>query len=54
MEIRHAVSTDIAALMAMDHSYQTDHVWQMALSPSPTETTIAFSAGWISPIKTTV
>lgn len=42
MEIRHAVSTDIAALMAMDHSYQTDHVWQMALSPSPTETTIAF------------
>jgi len=42
MEIRHAVSTDIASLMAMDHSYQTDHVWQMALSPSPTETTIAF------------
>ena len=42
MEIRHAVSTDIAALMAMDHSYQTDHVWQMALNPSPTETTIAF------------
>ncbi len=42
MEIRHAISTDIAALMAMDHSYQTDHVWQMALSPSPTETTIAF------------
>ncbi len=42
MEIRHAVSTDIAALMAMDHSYQTDHVWQMALSPSATETTIAF------------
>ena len=42
MVIRHAVSTDIAALMAMDHSYQTDHVWQMALSPSATETTIAF------------
>ena len=42
MEIRHAVSTDIAALMAMDHSYQTDHVWQMALSPSATETAIAF------------
>jgi len=42
MEIRHAVSTDIAALMAMDHSYQTDHVWQMALSPSAIETTIAF------------
>lgn len=42
MEIRHAVSTDISALMAMDHSYITDHVWQMALNPSPTETTIAF------------
>jgi GNAT superfamily N-acetyltransferase len=42
MEIRRAVSTDITALMAMDHSYQTDYVWQMALSPSHSETTIAF------------
>lgn len=42
MEIRHAVSTDIPALMVMDHSYQTDHVWQMALSPNQHETTIAF------------
>ena len=42
MEIRHAVSTDIPALMVMDHSYQTDHVWQMSLSPNQTETTIAF------------
>ncbi len=42
IEIRHAVSTDITALMAMDHSYQTDHVWQMAHNPSPSETTIAF------------
>lgn len=42
MEIRHAVSTDIPSLMAMDHSYQTDHVWQMALSPTQTDTTITF------------
>jgi len=42
MEIRHAISTDIPALMVMDHGYQTDHVWQMALNSSPTETTIAF------------
>jgi GNAT superfamily N-acetyltransferase len=42
MEIRHAVSTDISALMDMDHSYQTDHVWQMALSPTQSETTITF------------
>lgn len=42
MEIRHAVSTDIPALMAMDHNYRTDHVWQMALNPSPSETSIAF------------
>ncbi len=42
MEIRNAVSTDIPSLMVMDHSYHTDHVWQMALSPSLTETTIAF------------
>ena len=42
MKIRHAVSTDIPALMLMDHSYQTDHVWQMALSPSHSETSIAF------------
>ena len=42
MEIRHAISTDIPALMVMDHGYQTDHVWQMALSPSQSETSIAF------------
>ncbi|MFQ5921255.1 MAG: GNAT family N-acetyltransferase [Anaerolineales bacterium] len=42
MEVRRAVSTDIPALMVMDHSYQTDHVWQMALSPSQSETSIAF------------
>ena len=42
MEIRHAVSTDITALMGMNHNYQTDHVWQMALSPSQSETSITF------------
>ncbi|MFQ5943035.1 MAG: GNAT family N-acetyltransferase [Anaerolineales bacterium] len=42
MEIRHAVSTDIPALMVMDHSYHTDHVWQMALSSSQSESSITF------------
>ena len=42
MEIRRAVSTDIQALMALDHNYQTDYVWQMALNPSTTETAITF------------
>ncbi len=42
MQIRPAISTDIPALMVMDHSYMTDHVWQMALNSTQTENTIAF------------
>jgi ribosomal protein S18 acetylase RimI-like enzyme len=29
VQIRHAVATDIPILMAIDHSNQTDYVWQM-------------------------
>ena len=29
VQIRHAVATDIPVLMAIDHSCQTDYVWQM-------------------------
>ena len=31
VEIRRAVSSDIPALIAMDHGYSTDHVWQLSL-----------------------
>jgi ribosomal protein S18 acetylase RimI-like enzyme len=40
--IRQAVSSDIPRLMAIDHSYSTDHVWQMALSGVPGDVTVAF------------
>lgn len=29
VQIRSAIATDLSALMAMDHSCQTDYVWQM-------------------------
>ncbi|HEX7974989.1 MAG TPA: GNAT family N-acetyltransferase, partial [Anaerolineales bacterium] len=29
IEIRHAISTDIPALMNIEHYYQTSYVWQM-------------------------
>ena len=29
VEIRRAVATDISTLMAIDHTCQTDYVWQM-------------------------
>jgi ribosomal protein S18 acetylase RimI-like enzyme len=40
--IRQAVSTDIPRLMAMDHGYSTDHVWQMSLRRNPGEVEVAF------------
>jgi len=40
--IRPAISTDIARLMAIDHSYSTDHVWQMALGGAPGDVSVAF------------
>ncbi len=40
--IRHAVSTDIPALIGLDHSYSTDHVWQMSLQPAAPGVEVAF------------
>lgn len=42
MEIRPATSSDIPALMAMDPSFQTDHVWQMALNAGSPDTSVTF------------
>ena len=43
VEIRKAVSSDIPALMAMDHGYSTDHVWQLALQNEGNSITATFS-----------
>ena len=40
--IRQAVSTDIPHLIELDHSYSTDHVWQMALQPGSPGVEVAF------------
>ncbi len=40
--IRHAVSADIPRLMELDHSYSTDHVWQMSLQPGSPGVEVAF------------
>ncbi|HSB88796.1 MAG TPA: GNAT family N-acetyltransferase [Anaerolineales bacterium] len=40
--IRPAISSDIQGLMAIDHSYSTDHVWQMALGGTPGDVSLAF------------
>src|SRR3990172_5913855 len=40
--IRQAVSTDIPHLIELDHSYNTDHVWQMALQPGLPGVEVAF------------
>ena len=40
--VRPAVSSDIPRLMALDHSYSTDHVWQMALQGGTPTIEVAF------------
>lgn len=42
LTIRKAVSTDIADLIDMDHSYSTDHVWQMGYTVDAEEVSVAF------------
>jgi ribosomal protein S18 acetylase RimI-like enzyme len=42
ISIRQAISSDITDLVALDHDYSTDHVWQMALNRSSDEISIAF------------
>lgn len=40
--IRQAISSDIPRLIAFDHSYSTDHVWQMSLQTGPPAVEVAF------------
>lgn len=37
MHIRPADLADIEAILALDHAYETDHVWQMSGHANPTE-----------------
>lgn len=40
--IRDALETDLAACLQLDHTYQTDMVWQMTVSEQPGDWDIAF------------
>ncbi len=40
--IRPAISDDIPELIALDHSYNTDHVWQMSLSVADDQVEASF------------
>jgi len=42
IHLRQAISGDIPDLMAFDHDYSTDHVWQMALNTGSDEIGIVF------------
>ena len=42
LNVRPAISTDIAALVALDHGYSTDHVWQMAKQQESSEIGVVF------------
>ncbi|MGD8864408.1 MAG: GNAT family N-acetyltransferase, partial [Anaerolineales bacterium] len=42
LHIRQAISSDIKALVGMDHGYSTDHVWQLSLQRGSDEISAAF------------
>jgi GNAT superfamily N-acetyltransferase len=42
LTIRQAVSSDIPTLMALDHGYSTDHVWQMAFDRTSGQIDVTF------------
>jgi len=42
LEIRTAISSDIPELIAFDHNYSTDHVWQMEFRSRPDEVAATF------------
>jgi len=42
IEIRNTVSTDLARLAALDHSVNTDYVWQLALEHSNVQIDVSF------------
>jgi hypothetical protein len=45
LQIRPAVSTDLSVLMAIDHSCQTDYVWQMDIQRDEGDTMADGDAG---------
>jgi ribosomal protein S18 acetylase RimI-like enzyme len=42
IEVRPAIATDLPYLMAIDHRYRTEYVWQMDLQMDPTEINLKF------------
>ena len=42
IHIHQAISSDITDLVALDHDYSTDHVWQMALNRASDEISVVF------------
>jgi len=42
MHIRPADLADLEAILALDHTFETDHVWQMSGNSTPTEQNAAF------------
>jgi ribosomal protein S18 acetylase RimI-like enzyme len=42
MNIRPAISTDIPKMIALDHDYATDHVWQMTIDLTEILTQVSF------------
>jgi GNAT superfamily N-acetyltransferase len=42
LNIRSAISTDIAKIISLDHNYITDHVWQLTLDLTDIQTQVTF------------
>ena len=42
MNIRPAISTDIPKMIALDHNFATDHVWQMTMDLTEIQTQVTF------------
>ncbi len=42
INIRPAISTDIPKMIALDHNYATDHVWQMTMDLTEIQTQVSF------------
>lgn len=42
IDVRSLMMTDVAALVALDHSYHTESVWQMTIEPGERETITRF------------
>jgi ribosomal protein S18 acetylase RimI-like enzyme len=42
IEVRPAISSDIPTLMALDHSYSSDYVWQMEVHTEEGSTAVSF------------